>query len=816
MSHWLADLHQDLRYAARLFRKSPGFAAAAVLTLTLGIGANTAVFSIIDGTLLRPLPYRAPARLVAIWDHSTREAGLAKIFAGYKDFDEFQRHSRSFTELAAATWANGSEPIMTGRGPARGVLAVPVSVHFFDLLGVAPVLGRTFRPNDLAHGCAVVLANSFWRASFGSDPHIAGQRIHLDQRTCTILGVMPPGFSFYPAVTAMWSLITPDFVPPPEKLVVGIFGRLKPGVSAQAAQDELAAIHTGLHRADGQERNIVPAVYDLQGEFTWLAGRNLRVTLWLLLGAVAMVLLIACFNVANMLMGQSLVRSREMAVRAALGGGRARLLRQLLAEGLLLSLLGGALGIASAFAALNYFRSVNPVEMPVGAEVHISVPVLIFTLGLACLTSLIFGFVPAWRASAVSLSDALKRGGRGLLPAHGRARLVTAMVAGEVALSVVLLAGAALLIESVARMGSTPLGFQPDGVLAAGISLPANGYSDPASRLRLYDDLEARLAALPGVRDAALASLLPPYENGSQAVEIFGRPVPRDAALHDVADATVTPEYFRTLSVRLLRGRLFTDRDRADTEPVAVIDAAFAGEYFPNADPIGRRIRIRDERLPHAWATIVGVVATERRIIVYQEMNWTAPATLFRPLAQDATPRVSIVIRTNSEAAPLGAAVRREVAGLDSGIAVGQLETLRHKITVFLAYPRFRAALLGGFALLALLLAAIGLHGVLGQFTAQRTQEIGVRMALGAQPSDVARLVARQGGLPVAVGLAIGLCCALALGRVLTGLLYGVRPRDPVTLIVISLTLVLTAGIAISLPARRAARTDPMTALRQE
>jgi predicted permease len=815
MPNWFRDLPSDLRYATRQLRKSPGFAVTVVLTLALGIGANTTVFSIMDGTLLRPLPYRDPGRLVAIWDHSTRESGLAKIFASYNDFADFERRSGSFQDLAVATWANGAQPIMTGRGPARSVLAIPVSVKFFDLLGVAPALGRTFGANDLGHGCAVVLANSFWRSSFGSDPQIAGQNINLDQRSCTILGVMPPDFSFYPAPAAMWSLITPDFTPPPEKLSVGIFGRLRPGVSVQAAQDELVALHNGLHRADGQERDITPAIYDLHGEFTWLAGRNLRVTLWLLLGAVGMVLLIACFNVANMLLGRSFLRAREFAVRAALGGGRTRLLRQLLTEGLLLSLLGGTLGIAATSGVLSYFRAVNPVEMPIGAEIGINWPVLVFTLAVACITALIFGFAPAWRSSGVSLSDALKRGS-GLLAGGDRNYLATALVAGEVALSVVLLSGAALLIESVARMSATPLGFQPDGVLAARLSLPVKGYADPAQQLRLYDDLEFSVTALPGVQDTAFASSLPPSANPSQALEIFGHPAAHEAVQHDVAYVTITPGYFRTLGVNLLQGRLFTGHDRPNTEPVAIIDTALAGEYFPNTNPIGQRLRIQEEHRSEVWATVVGVVATERQTTVYQEMNWTQPATLFRPLAQDTGRPVSLVIRTKANATPLGAAVRREVARLDSEIAVGELEALRHSITVVLAYPRFRAVLLSAFALFALLLAAIGLHGVLGQFTAKRTQEIGLRLALGARPIDVVHLVTRHGSVPVAAALVIGLSSAAALGKVLSGLLYGVQPRDPLILTVISLTLLLTAVIAISLPARRAARTDPMAALRQE
>ncbi len=815
MVPWLRDLPRDLRYAARLLRESPAFTVVAILTLALGIGANTAVFSIIDGTLLRPLPYRDPQRLVAVWDRSVREARLAKIFASYDDFVDWKRHSQSFDELAAATWATAdAHPIMTGRGPARKVLAIPVSSSLFALLGVHAALGRTFTSDDLAHGCSVVLSHAFWSGALGADPHLVGQTIALDRRSCRVLGVAPADFSFYPAATEMWRLITPDFPTPLNTLVVGVFGRLKPGITRQRAQAELVALHDALHRSDGKEPDFAPAVYDLQGEFTWMAGRNLRTTLWILLGAVGMVLLIACVNVANLLLGRSFVRARELAVRAALGGGRARLLQQLLTEGLLLAMLGGALGIAVAFAALDYFRAANPVEMPVGARVEMNTPVLAFTLAASCLTALLFGFAPAWRGSAVSLSDALKSGGRGVFA--GRNRLARALVAGEVALSVVLLAGAALLIESVARMGSAPLGFQPDGLLTTAVFLPPGRYADQPARVRRYEQIRSRVAALPGVERVALAYSLPPHDGGNLALEVFGRPVEKGREVHDVALKSITPDYFATLGSSLRRGRVFNGHDRLDSEPVAIIDDALARQYFPHSDPLDQRVRTNDGRTRQPWATIVGIVETQKRTIVYQEMNWIDTPTLFRPLAQDSPLAVSLAIRTGAGAIPMGVAIRREVSGLDSEIVVAGVEPMRRIIATYLSYPRFRAILLGGFGLFALLLAAVGLHGVLGQFVAQRTQEIGVRLALGAQPADIQRLVCRYAGLPVLAGLLVGLASAGLLGRVISGLLYGVRPRDPVTLAAVSFMLLLAAALAIALPARRATRTDPVDALRQE
>jgi predicted permease len=807
----LQEFFRDLRYACRMLRRSPGFTTVAVLTLALGIGANTAVFSIVYGALLRPLPYREPGRLVAIWDHGLREGNLSKVFDSYHDFAEWKQHARSFEALGAATWATGLARSMSGRGPARQVLAVPVSETFFATLGVPAARGRTFVHEDLTRGCSVVLAYSFWSGASGADPAMVGQSVALGRQSCTVLGVMPPGFSFYPKVANMWILLTPDFVPPLDKLQVGVFGRLKPGVTAAQAQSEVTALHDALHRADGQERNLAPVVYDLQQEFTWLAGRNLRTTLWVLLGAVGLVLLIACFNVANLLLGRSFVRGRELAIRAAVGCGRARLVRQLLTEGLALSILGGSLGIAFAWGALRFFRSANPVELPVGADIAFSAPGLFFTATIAIGTALVFALAPAWRASRVDVNEALKRGA-GIPASIGSAKV---LVAAEMALSVLLLSGAGLLLESVIHLGSAPLGFEPDGLYAASLSLPQDRYADAGRRERFFDALLPRLSVLPAVQHAALASALPPQDGGSWVLEILGRPVSPETIKYDVVRKSVSPDYFRTAGVSLVRGRLFDARDRKDSGPVAVIDESLAREYFPNADPIGRQIRAQ-EQAEQPWATIVGVVEGQKRSIVYQEMGWIDSPSMFRPLAQDPPPVVWIALRTRSSAVPLAAALAREVVALDSEVPVGELESLRERVTVSMAYPRFRAVVLGGFAGFALLLAAVGLHGVLTQLVAQRRQEIGVRLALGAQPANVVRLVATHGSVPVLLGLTAGLSCALAVNRFLGAFLYGVRPRDPFTLGLASGTLLLAAAIAIALPARRAARTDPMDALRQE
>jgi putative ABC transport system permease protein len=486
---------RDLRFAYRSLWKARAFSLLCVAVLGFEIGADTAAFSIVEGALLRPLPYRDPGRLIDILDESRRETRLSKLFASAADFEAYRLHARSFEQLAAATWAY-RPTILSTAGVSHQVFAVPVSANFFATLGVAPEVGRDFTAED-ARGCAVMLSRTAWTEYFADDARVAGRTVALDREVCTVAGVMPARFSFYPPAAKMWRVMQPGFSAP-----LFLVGRLRPGVTLAAARTELAALHAGIAHPDPIEREFSPAVNRLQDDFTWLAGRNLRATLWMVLGAVSLVLLIACLNLANLMLGRALGRSREMAVRAALGGGRARLIRLLLAEGMVLGVCGGVLGVALADTLVRTFRAANPIELPAGAVIELHIPALVFAAAVSVATVALFALAPAWRASRTDLVAALKEGGHAGVSGGGRSRAVRALVAAEVALSVVLLAGAGLLLESVLRMSREPVGFDPEGVAYAGFTLPEGRYAEPAARLQLFE----QLAAKAGAAEAALGS----------------------------------------------------------------------------------------------------------------------------------------------------------------------------------------------------------------------------------------------------------------------------------------------------------------------
>ena len=812
---------QDLRFSTRMLRKSPGFTAVAVFTLALGIGASTIIFSIIHAVLLTPLPYADSSRLVVIYDRETRATGLSKLMDLYHDFEEYRDHSQSFDRLAGMTWVGGN-PTMTGFGPSKEVHQVQATLGFFSLWGVAPALGRTFAKGDMARGCTTILAYSFWKDVLGRQEHVIGGTIRLDDQACDVIGVMPETFTFFPPETQVWTLISSNnkLERDPLHNDLAIYAHLKAGVSIPGAQAELVLLHG---HANEHERHAVetqPLVLPLQEELTWLAGANLRLSLIVLFGAVSALLLIGCGNVANLLLTRSLLRHRELAIRSALGSGMVRLLRQLLTEGLLLSLSAAALGACLAVGVIHLFNVTKPVGLPSTAVVRINAPVLLFTAILSVLTTVLFGLAPAWKASKIDFVEVLKANSQSTTQGAGKRRMARVLIVAEVMLSLVLLAGAGLLMESAGRFASIPLRFAPNHVATMIISLPPKTYGADLERVRIYDRIFSGLDVLPGVQTTAASSMLPfrPIQ-GFDALEVEGRQPPTpETARHDSGVISISPLYFSTLGIPLLKGRSFNVDDQLQTEPVAIVNEALAKKYFAAEDPVGRQIRSFGAPPEHnPWRTIVGVVANEKRGNPFQEMSWLDTPAMFLPIAQVPPSRVTLLVRSNVDPMGLTNIVQRQVSTLDPSIPVSNIQTAEHLLLKeHLAYPRFRALVVGSFAGFALLLAVIGLYGVLSQLVTQRTNEIGIRMALGADARSVLTMITKEGMLLVGLGIGLGAILALFLSRFLAGLLYGVKSNDPITLAAVSVLLLVAALAATLLPARRATRVDPMVALRYE
>ena len=815
MTAMSAPLAQDVRYALRQLRKSPAFATLAVLTLALGIGASVAVFSIFDAVLLRPLPYRDASRLVAVWSSEIRHPGT-KLFAPFRDFEEFRSRSHSFDSMAALTWARAGE-ILTWHGSTHQVIAIPASEDFFPLLGTPAAMGRTFFPQDLQKGCTVVLAHAFWRTELGAPRDVIGSTLVLGDKPCTVVGVMPAAFEFYPKQTSLWTLITPEstYAKEPFDSVVGIFGRLRPGVGMESAERELTALHQPVAQeapAGSWVAQITPVVRDLRSEFTWLAGRNLRVSVLVLCGGVALLLLIACLNVANLLLVRCDHRQRELAVRSALGSGRSRLIRYLLSESLLISSGGTLVGSLIAITAVRYFNSANPIELPPGNPVEMNWHVLGFSVLVTVLTGLLCGWIPAWRVLRVDLNQVLKNTARTGLAAGSRTS--SGFVIGQAALSMIMLVGAGLIIESIVKLSTVPLGIQPQQILAAQISLPTSSYAKQSDRTAFYSRVLTSLGAIPGVEQAALCSALGPYNSSSSELTIKGQ-APFES-LEAINKVEISSDYFRVLGMSWLRGREFDARDRADSQPVAIVNDQFQRTYFPQQDPIGKQIKLGKPSDESPWLTIVGVVGSEKRMTVYQEMAYIEPALVYLAVSQTSDASMGLVVKTPGNPLGLSPWLQRDISALDPNVPVYDIKTMNQRYSEYLAHPRFRAALMGILAGVTLMLAAIGFYGVLAHMVAQRTQELGIRMALGARKEEVLSMMVARGAKLAAVGICSGTLAALLLTRTMNALLYGVGANDPAIFAGAAALLISVTLLACYLPARRAAKVDPMVCLRCE
>ena len=802
---WLRQFSQDLRYGLRMMRRSPGFAAVAVLTLALGIGANTAIFSVVNAVLLRPLPYRDPARLVTVLHDGWKPVAPA-------NFLDWREQSSSFESIAAAQlWSL----TMTGRHHPEQLEVLQTSAEMFQVLGIDAALGRTFAAGEDQPGRehVVVLSHGFWQRRFGSAADAVGQQVMLDGEPYTVVGVMPSDFQFAP----FWATRAEAWVP----LNLGrrvsdrrgqslrVFARLKPGVTLGQAQAEMESINRRLAEQHPRENEGLTASVDPLHEK--VVGRS-RPALLIILGAVGFVLLIACANVANLMMARSALRRREIAVRIALGAGRWRVVRQLLTESLVLSLAGGAAGLLLAYWSNTALASLGPDTLPRVRTASLDAGVLLFTLGLSVFVGLLFGLAPALQSTKTDLTESLKSRAQGSSRGRRHERVRQLLVVGEIAVSLVLLVGGGLMMRSFLRLTSIDPGFDPSGVTTATVPLAGPRYATDEQRAAFFQRLTTQLSSLPGVKSASAINHLPlGGDVWTFGFSVEGRPAPPDAERPTAVYRVVRPDYFRTMGAALLKGRDFTERDDAASHGVVVVNEALARRHWPGEEPLGKRIVVNTER--PKTREVVGVV----RDIKQGEWASEPQPEMYLPHLQAPSPRsMTLVIRASSDSFALGPSVRREVWAIDSDLPVSRVASMEEVVSESVGQQRFNTLLIGLFAGVALILAAVGVYGVMSHAVAQRTHEIGVRLALGARGRDVLGMIIRQGLGLTLTGLAVGLAAALALVRVMSSLLYDVSATDPLIYGGVAAALTLSALLACYIPARRATKVDPMVALRHD
>jgi putative ABC transport system permease protein len=798
----------DFRYAARLLLRSPAFTLVAVAALALGIGANTAIFSVVDTLLLRPLPYADADRLAVIWEHNIpRDRQHNVVSPG--NFIHWQELNQSFTELSALSMT--FRTTLTGAGDATELPVQYVSAGIFRILGVRPALGRDFTKQDDAPGVGVVIiSDRLWRQRFGADPTIVNRSIQLDGRPNVVAGVMPAGFSILDRTVDVWSTIgLPPSARTPRGRWIGVVGRLKDGVTMAQAQADMVRVHQELTRRfpdfnTGWTANVVPLREELTG--------TVKPALWVMLGAVGFVLLIACANVGNLVLARATARQRELAVRAALGAGRGRLIRQMLVESLLLSIMGSTAGLLVAWWSVVALRTTIADRVPIARldQVSIDGTVLLFTAGAALVSALLFGIAPALTSAGARLTESLKDGGRSGSAARG-ARIRSVFVVVETALALVLLVGSGLLLRSFVALMRVDPGFDPAHTMTVKVSIPTAKYRDAAQQQAFFNQLFEKLDALPGVTAAGGTSFLPIAGLGAATgFQIVGQPKP-SAGQEPVTDVrVVTHDYFKAMGVPLLRGRTFDSRDAGTNVRRVIVNQALARKHVPNEDPIGKSIIVswNDEGADE----IVGVVGDVRQ----QDLETEARATIYWPPGRFTYPFMSVAIRTAGDPRTVVAGAVAALHELDPNVAAADVKTMDAVIDASVAQRRLTMLLLSIFAVVALVLAAVGIYGVIGYSVSQRTQEIGIRMALGAQRATVLRMVVGQAMLLAALGIAAGAGGAWGLTRLMQKLLFGVEPSDPATFVGVAGILALVAAVAASSPGLRATRVDPVIALRSE
>jgi len=813
MHTWL----QDFRYAVRMLRKNVVLTLVIVASLAVGIGANSAIFSVVDALLLRPLPYPQPDRLAAVWLHSPG-IGILRDWPSPGQYIDIQNENHSFEQMALA---QSRTVTLTGRDQPERVDSLRTQSSLLQMLGAKPRLGRLLLPDEDGPGkpAVAILTDRLWRRLFHSDPAILGKSITLDGAPYTVAGVLQPGFMLnaevMPSEGPMDKMdvflplpLAADAVQKRRDENYNILARLKPGVSLQQAQADIDIIASRIREKDKRDATFGMDVVGLQEQVVG----DVRRALLVLLGSVTLVLLIACANVANLLLTRAAGREKEVAIRTALGAGWQRVARQLLTESILLGILGGAAGLLIAQVSLYVVRTINPGNIPRLDDIAISGPVLAFTFGVSLVTGILFGLAPVWRALKVDLNTSLKAGGRSGQSDGGlrlrRHRLRGLLVVSELTLSLMLSIGAGLLVRSFIRLQSVSPGFATDHVLTMEVAAAGPKYRDDKAVVNFYKEFESRVAHLPGVVAEGVVSALPlTGEVGWGQINVEGyAPPPGQELQVDIRVAST--DYFRTMEIPLRKGRFFTEDDNADKPQVVIIDEKFAQRFWPNSDPIGKHLWF-DPKKP---MTIVGVVG----VVKQYGLETDGKITTYFPQQQYSDPRMFLAVRTSSEAAGLSSAVVGQIHAVDPDLVVYEIRTMQERLYDSLARQRFASTMLGAFATFAVLLAAVGLYGVMSYLVTQSTRDIGVRVALGALPGDIVRLVVRQGMELLAVGLLAGLVGAAALTRVMASLLFGISTIDAATFSAVPVLLAAVAFAATVIPAVRATTVDPIVALRDE
>jgi putative ABC transport system permease protein len=796
------EMFQDLRYGVRMMFKHKGFTAVAAFTLMLGIGANTAIFSVVNAALLRPLPFPEPERIVWLRE-SHPPTNVPQSSVRFPVFLNWRSQNQSFAQMAA--YREDGFNVQAGDEPKR-LNGARVTVDFFATLGAQPTMGRAFLPAEDAPGGerAVILSNALWRQSFGGDPQLVGRQLKVDGQAYTIVGVMSPGFSFPGNDTELWLPFALDSKSDRGGHNLRVLGRLKPGATLKQARADMETIAVRLDQAY-PDTNKGWRVF-MQPLSETISGR-VRQPLYLLLAAVLFVLLIGCANVANLLLSRNAARERELAIRAALGAGRWRIVRQLLTESLLLALLGGAGALLFAAWGVEALKTLGPRDIPRLNEAALDLPVLGFTLVVALLTGLIFGMAPAWQHSRLNMNTVLKDGAR--MAGAGARRLRQLLAVFEIAFALLLLIGAGLMLKSFARLQEVAPGFDARGGLTMEINLAQAKYAQPEQRAAFLQQMLEGLKTLPGVEFAGATHRLPLRGNSARGFQIEGRPAPDQSI--PVNWRSISPDYFHAMGAPIVAGRTFNEEEAWQKPDAVIINQALQRRYWPDENPLGKRIKFGGAA-DSPWVTVVGVAADVKE----SGLNADTEAGLYLPYVMAPSTAMTLVLRTGPEPLSLAAAASAAIRRVDSEQAVSKISTLEQLLSETVAQPRFNTGLLGLFALLALLLAAVGIYGVMAYTVASRTQEIGLRMAMGAQARDVLMLMVGQGMRLVAFGLALGLLAALGLTRWLKTFLFGVEATDPLTYAVIAALLAAVALLACYIPARRAAKVDPLVALRHE